>query len=312
MAIDTTKIARRITWKNSKQTYYIGRLMVDRHLVNDFYRAYAYLRWADDIIDEIDQTEADRGNFVTRQHKLIDEVFKGQMIADLQPEELILVDLVRNKSISESGLESFIKNVFAIIEFDARRKHRLITELELDWYIECLGKAVIDGLQYFIGSNYDYPDAANRHLASMAAHITHLLRDTVEDIANGFINIPKEYLDTHPLDLTDPSHPDFIAFVKERVSLAREYFREGKQYIDSLSVLRCKIVGHWYCLRFSFILKTIEQDGYILRSRYDGIQRYLLIGPMIWLLIVVPLSRLFSRIGQLAGITQRDRKTILD
>ena len=43
----------------------------------------------------------------------------------------------------------------------------------------------------------------------------------------------------------------------------------GEQYLDDLNLLRCKIVGHWYCARFDGVLDTIERDGYILRSSYN-------------------------------------------
>ena len=37
-------LAQSITRAGSKQTYYTARLLVDRELVSDFYRAYAYFR----------------------------------------------------------------------------------------------------------------------------------------------------------------------------------------------------------------------------------------------------------------------------
>jgi hypothetical protein len=39
--------------------------------------------------------------------------------------------------------------------------------------------------------------------------------------------------------------------------------------LDSLDVLRCKIVGHWYCARFEGVLNMIDRDGYVLRESYD-------------------------------------------
>ena len=39
--------------------------------------------------------------------------------------------------------------------------------------------------------------------------------------------------------------------------------------MEKLDVLRCKLAGYWYCLRFDSVLNTIEEDGYILRSSYD-------------------------------------------
>ena len=47
----TATLARSITWASSKQSYIIARLLVDKDLVNDCLRAYAYFRWADDVID---------------------------------------------------------------------------------------------------------------------------------------------------------------------------------------------------------------------------------------------------------------------
>ena len=44
-------LAARITQNASKQTYYTIRLLVDRDLVPDAYRAYAYFRWVDDVLD---------------------------------------------------------------------------------------------------------------------------------------------------------------------------------------------------------------------------------------------------------------------
>ena len=45
-------LAAGITKSASKQTYYTIRFFVDRDLVNDAYRAYAYFRWVDDVLDE--------------------------------------------------------------------------------------------------------------------------------------------------------------------------------------------------------------------------------------------------------------------
>jgi hypothetical protein len=57
--------------------------------------------------------------------------------------------------------------------------------------------------------------------------------------------------------------------VKNRVQLARKYFAEGKQYLNDLPVLRCRIVGYWYCARFENILDLIEADDYRLRHGYS-------------------------------------------
>ena len=262
-------LARSITWASSKQTYYTARLLVDRDLVNDCYRAYAYFRWADDIIDVSSQSSDERISFIRRQRELIDRLYRDQPLDDLTPEEELIADLINNDRGENSGLESFIRNFLAVIEFDAYRKGRLISQQELTWYANCLGKSVTDGIQYFIRNGYQYSTADNRYLAATAAHIVHMLRDLVPDVAEGFINIPAEYLEANSLLASDFESPPFRAWVRQRVELARRYFHEGKRYLDELDVLRCKIAGHWYCTRFEVVLDAIERDGYLLRPEYD-------------------------------------------
>ena len=284
----TATLARSITRAGSKQTYYTARLLVDKELVNDFYRAYAYFRWADDVIDVgapvapgvrvgVDTSGGvstpssdDCISFIRRQRELIDRLYKNERPDDLTPEEKIVADLISHDGEENSGLQSFIRNMFAIIEFDAYRKGRLISQDELTWYSDTLAKSVTDGIQYFVGNGHCYPATDDRYLAATAAHIAHLLRDMSQDTVDGFINIPREYLVAHGISPTEVDSPAFRAWVRGRVEQAQQYFGEGKRYLDGLEVLRCKIAGYWYCARFEGVLDTIERDGYILRSVYTA------------------------------------------
>jgi phytoene/squalene synthetase len=291
----TATLARSITRAGSKQTFHTARLMVDKDLVNDFCRAYAYCRWADDIIDVYSQSDEERISFIRRQRELIDRLYQNQRPVGLTPEEEILADLISHDRGENSGLQSFIRNMFAIIEFDAYRKGRLISQAELTWYSTCLSKSATDGLQYFIGHSHPYPASGARYLAATAAHITHLLRDMVEDTADGYINIPREYLEAHAIGPQDRDSPPFRAWVRGRVEQAREYFREGKRYLDDLDVLRCKIMGYWYCVRFEAVLDTIEGDGYLLRARYNARRKLFTWLKMAWLGMCVTLRHIARR-----------------
>ena len=262
-------LARAITWDGSKQTYYTTRLMVDSGLVDDCFRAYAYFRWADDIVDAPSQSSDDRISFIRRQSDLIDRLYRSERPDDLAPEEEMIADLISRDEEPNSGLQSFIRNFLAIIEFDAYRKGRLISRQELTWYSNRVGKGVTDCMQHFIGNGHPYPDSDSRYLAAIGAHIAHMLRDMVLDTADGYINIPGEYLDAHGISPQDVESAPFRAWVRGQVAQARQYFREGKPYLDELDVLRCKIVGYWYCARFEGVLDTIERDGHVLRSEYN-------------------------------------------
>jgi phytoene/squalene synthetase len=291
----TAALARSITWTGSKQTYYTAHLLVDKDLVNDFCRAYAYFRWADDIIDVSSQSADERVSFIRRQRELIDRLYRNERPNNLTPEEAIIADLISHDREENSGLQSFIRNMLAVIEFDAYRKGRPINQQELNWYTNCLGKSVTDGLLYFVGNGHPYPTTDNRYLAATAAHITHLLRDMVPDIAEGFINVPREYLEAHGLNPEDVENSAFRAWVRERVELAQQYFRQGKRYLDELDVLPCKIAGYWYCLRSEVVLDAIEHDGYILRAEYNERRNLSTWLKMAWLGVSVTLRHVARR-----------------
>jgi phytoene/squalene synthetase len=265
----TANLARSITWRGSKQTYFTARLMVDKALVDDCYRAYGYFRWADDLIDVSSKSSAERIAFITRQRALIESLYRNDRPDELTAEEEIIADLIENDRGEYSGLESFIRNFLAVIEFDAHRKGRLITEDELAWYSNALGKSVTDCIQYFVGNGHPYPDHENRYLAATAAHITHMLRDMSADLADGFINVPREVIEELNISLENIDDSQLRGWVQDRVEQARGYFHQGKQYLDGLDVLRCKLVGYWYCARFEGTLDTIERDGYVLRTNYN-------------------------------------------
>lgn len=291
----TAELAESITWAGSKQTYYTAKLLVDRDLVDDFYRAYAYFRWIDDVIDISSRSDEERSAFIKRQKELIDHLYGNYRPDDLALQEQILADLIHNDRGEDSGLQSFIYNMFAMIEFDALRKGRLISQSELNWYIDTLAKSVTDGLLYFVGNGHPYPDESRKYLAGTAAHITHLLRDMHQDITDGFINIPREVLEEHNISHNDHDNPHYRAWIRERVKLARTYFCEGKIYLDGLDVLRCKIVGHWYSARFEVVLDTIERDGYKIRKDYHERRRISTWLKIAWLGLTLTLKHILQR-----------------
>jgi len=275
MKNSSAALAQSITRNSSTQSYIIARLLVDKDLADDCLRAYAYFRWADDVIDVSAHSDEERLTFIRGQRELVDRLYRGERPDDLTPEEQMVADLIKHDRGENSGLQSFIRNFIEVLEFDAGRKGRPISQAELAWYSRCLGKAVTDAIQYFIANGHAYPGDENRYLAATAAHITHMLRDMAEDLTEGFINVPHEWLADHDignneqdLGLNTMNDPAFREWVRDQVELARVYFREGKRYLDQLDVLRCKIAGYWYCARFECVLDAIERDGYILRPEY--------------------------------------------
>jgi len=269
-------LATAITKAASTQTYYTIRLLVDRKLVNDAYRAYGYFRWVDDILDAQTGTKdglsgsdaSEKMAFVNRQKDLLEACYRGEILDNLCFEEHMLVDLVRNDSGKNPGLGSYLRNMMAVMEFDAVRRGRVISQPELTEYSHLLAIAVTDAMYYFIGHDDPAPKDKTRYLAVTAAHITHMLRDTQEDIGNLYFNIPGEYLRANNISPRDVEDRAYQAWVCNRVKLALKYFKAGEGNIRQVKNLRCRLAGYAYTARFKWILRTIERDNYCLRSEY--------------------------------------------
>jgi phytoene/squalene synthetase len=265
----TNQLATAITRRASKQTFYTIRYLVDREMVPNALRAYAYFRWVDDFIDEAAIDHDERVSFIDRQKELIDRSYRQDWPRSLSEEEWMLVDLIRSDGDPNSRLQSYIRSMFAVMEFDALRRGRFITQEELKWYCRCLAKAVTDALHHFIGNRCHYPRVEEQYDAATAAHVTHILRDMCEDVSSGFYNMPGEYLETHGIKLDEFDSVPFRKWVEMRVELARRLFKSGKGYLTKVENLRCRLAGFLYIARFEIVLDAIERDGYILRPEYN-------------------------------------------
>jgi phytoene/squalene synthetase len=261
LAIAKTKSA-------SKQTYYTIRFLVDRERVANAYRAYGYFRWVDDVLDEQAGSTSEKNAFIQRQQALLEACYRGESWDGLGCEEWMLADLVRSEAEKNSGLQAYLRNMMGVMIFDAGRRGRLITQAELAEYSRMLATAVTEAMYYFIGHDDPVPCHEARYLAVTAAHITHMLRDTHEDIAAGYFNIPREFLHLHGISPRDLESRAYQNWVHSRVQLARKYFRAGLECLAQVKSLRCRLAGYAYTARFEWMLRAIENDNYHLRSDY--------------------------------------------
>jgi phytoene/squalene synthetase len=261
-------LAASITKSASKQTYYTIRLFVDRERVVDAYRAYGYFRWVDDVIDDGAGSGVERIAFAERQMSLLESCYRGEVPNDLCTEEWMLVDLVRNDTEKNSGLQMYLRNMMDVMVFDANRRGQVILQMELFEYSHKLGKAVTEALYYFIGHDDPSPCHEARYMAVTAAHITHMLRDAVEDVGDGYFNVPREYLQASGISPNDTCSQAYRDWVCGRVQLARGYFKLARECTSQVKNLRCRLAGYAYTARFEWMLRAIERDNYCLRCEY--------------------------------------------
>jgi len=261
-------LAAAITKAASKQTYFTIRFLVDRERVADAYRAYAYFRWVDDCLDADSISSPERNAFIQRQKSLLADCLAGSFPAEPCPQERMLVELVRRDGEKTGGLRAYLVNMMAVMEFDAARRGRVISQAELDQYTRWLAIAVTEAMHHFVGHDCFSPRGEGRHLAVSAAHITHMLRDAAEDLHAGYFNIPREVLEVNQISPQDFTSPGYRLWVRRRVKLARLFFSAGRKYLQQCECLRCRLAGFAYMARFEWLLDTFERENYLLRPAY--------------------------------------------
>jgi phytoene/squalene synthetase len=261
-------LAAAITKAASKQTYYTILWFVDRGRVGDAFRAYAYFRWVDDVLDAESGARSEKLAFADRQRALLEACYRGEVPEEVSAEEQMLVDLVSQDDEKYSGLQTYLRNMMAVMEFDARRRYRIISQTELFEYTRALAVAVTEALHYFIGHGDPQPGCERRYHAVTAAHITHMLRDAHEDAQAGYFNLPGEYLQKWEISPQDLESRAYREWVRGRVELARSYFEAGQECTVQVRSLRCRLAGFAYTARFEWMLRAIEHDDFHLRLDY--------------------------------------------
>jgi phytoene/squalene synthetase len=263
-----------ITKAASEQTYYTIRYLVDSDRVADAYRAYAYFRWVDDSLDAESASGFERSAFIARQKSLLEACYRGDAPRDADIHERMLLELVEKDHEKNSGLQCYLRNMMGVMDFDAKRRGRWISQMELNEYTHLLASAVTEAMHYFIGHCCYAPHTEARYLAVTAAHITHMLRDTYDDVQAGYFNIPREVLDAHHISPNDIHSDAYRAWVKSRVQLARMYFKAGRDYLNQVQNPRCRLAGFAYAARFEWLLDAFEREGYLLRPQYEERKRF--------------------------------------
>jgi phytoene/squalene synthetase len=289
------ELAAAITKTASQQTYYTIQFLVDPGRVADAYRAYGYFRWVDDILDAESGSRSGRSDFIRSQKSLLERGYCGQFPQSASPEEMMLVKLIQHDTEKSSGLQLYLRNMMAVMTFDAERRGRVISQTELKSYTYYLASAVTEALHYFIGHDSAPLHDGTRYLAVSAAHVTHMLRDTFDDLQAGYFNIPREALERLHIRPQDVQSDVYRSWVKRRVRLARAYFKAGRDYLHRVENRRCRLAGFAYTARFEWLLNTIENEGYCLRPHYDERKTFQIGLQMSWLALSSLLK--FRRVG---------------
>ncbi|WP_263729126.1 squalene/phytoene synthase family protein [Cellulomonas sp. SG140] len=272
-------LAASVTRAASLQSYLTVRWLADPAFRADGYGLYAYFRWLDDQVDEHLPDEPARLAFVAQQRAVLAAAVDGRPGGVLRPEETLLVGLVdRDRARrpqrpaggapDDEGLLLCLRSMLDVMQVDAGRRGRAVDAATLDAYTQSLSVAVTEALHHCIGHGAGAPHGADRYVAVRGAHVAHMLRDLVEDVEAGYLNLPAQLVrhDARPSEWVH--EPDVRAWVRDRVALARSCFAAGRRSFAAVESRRCRLAGHAYVARFEWVLDTIEREGFRLRPSY--------------------------------------------
>ena len=114
------------------------------------------------------------------------------------------VDLVRQADGSGAGLETYLRHMMRVMDFDLRRRGRLVTEAELNDYTK-LARDRGDRSHALLHRPWRLvrPRSETRYMAASGAHILHMLRDTFVDLRAGYWNVPGRCSRPHSIEPED-------------------------------------------------------------------------------------------------------------
>jgi phytoene synthase len=207
-------------------SFYWAMRLLPRDRRNGMYAVYAFCREVDDIADgdrPVDHKFAD----LRAWREEIDALYGGH--------PHFLVTRALYEPVIRYGLRR--QDFLAIIdgmEMDAREDIRAPDLATLDLYCARVASAVGHLSVHVFG---DASQAAHLVAESLgrALQLTNILRDLDEDAARRRLYLPREILDRHGIEGSDPiavlRHPGLPAVCREVAAIAEAHFREAEQVI---------------------------------------------------------------------------------
>lgn len=261
-------IAQERTKASNPTAYFLVRLFGEKDWRDHSFLIYAYFRWVDDIIDCPRTSYEEKKRSMERQGKLLRNLYDGLAYQG----NYILEEQFAHYSVAfdrEMGfaLKDDILGMFSVLMRDLERNGAPTPAKEMDEFIYVESKAFINMIRFFCGETGGY-DGADKYDEGVGCKLVHLLRDFIEDLDQGYVNISQDDMERYRINLDNINDDNFQAWVRDQVELAREHFRKGKHNLSNSKRLRYKIASYLYCAKYEDILAITEKDNYRLRSEY--------------------------------------------
>jgi hypothetical protein len=249
---------------NSTRKRHLKLWLITHILVRKKYRRYgylvnAYMRWADDIIDNprIDITAKEL--FLQRQYLLIEDFIKDDNSELNYFEENYLFHVVQfAKETKRIDYITYIRinlNAFAL-DINRLKNEGNFSVHELEQYLDLLLTPVFFFTRCFVAPNSIVRNS--KYFVGKFFYYVLSLRDFVEDLNAGYINVCKEDVNKYSINLKDiHNDPNLFTWVKELYPKIVQILDEELQILREMPLL----------IKFIWFPGFIDQYGDLVRIR---------------------------------------------
>lgn len=254
--------------RSSPFTYLLSLLLpaADRPF---FWTWYAYLRWVDDIADNVKLPPATRYDFLTRQIQLVEDLYSGRRL-NLSRDEAPLSALVAYDIERGALLKDSLSKMLGAMQFDVQRHGTVSTYEELHRNFDHEVANYLFAIGYFCRIP-DLPVKVPGRAAANGAKIAHILRDFAQDWDEGIFNVSREELGAYGLALprlkADIAGPAGRRWVAANVRLASRQLANGFDEASKVAGFRYRIIVAILVAKYQAYLDRFRTNEYGLRAQ---------------------------------------------
>lgn len=216
------------TVRDASTSFYWAMRILPKSQRRAMFAVYAFCRNVDDIVDSEQLDEASKRQQLTAWRQEIDALYAGHpKRAETRALQLPMQELSLRR-------DDFM-DVIEGMEMDAGKPIVAPSMDTFNLYVDRVACAVGRLCVCVFGDPTDYGTAVAHH-TGRALQITNILRDVDEDAAVGRVYLPRELLEKHEVDYSNPaditSQAGYVAMWRELAGIARDEFSHAEEAMN--------------------------------------------------------------------------------
>jgi len=223
MANEARKIAQ--TVRDASTSFYWAMRILPKDQREAMFAVYAFCREVDDIVDSETLDEPEKRKQLGAWRAEIDALYAGY---PKRPETRALLASIKPLGLRRDDFMDVIDGM----EMDAGAPVIAPSMNEFDLYVDRVACAVGRLCVCVFGDPSEHGIAVAHH-TGRALQITNILRDVDEDAGIGRLYLPRDLLEKHDVDHSDPklvmSQPGFVALWRELAKIAHGEYEQAEE-----------------------------------------------------------------------------------